>query len=97
MAKMKLNILFILVFVLLSPSFLPSSGFVAGARRLGTNSERVYVVGGQQSGFTDKVLDDCLPKSRFRRGSAPSRYVNEETLGATLCSNARVVAPSSTP
>ncbi|KAL9238253.1 hypothetical protein vseg_012699 [Gypsophila vaccaria] len=91
MAKVAITTLFILVFL--------ASPFFSRARPLGTNSESVYVVpptsgsaGGTRQ-ISGKVFDDCLPKSRLRRDSAPSRYTNEESLGATLCSNVRVEAP----
>lgn len=32
--------------------------------------------------------EDCLPKG-FRRNSAPSRYINDQTFGSSLCSSSK--------
>ncbi|KAF4348784.1 hypothetical protein F8388_002521 [Cannabis sativa] len=42
---------------------------------------------GGQGGFGRRPeVESCLPKG-FRQTSAPSRYVNYDTLGSTLCSS----------
>ncbi|KAG5574741.1 hypothetical protein H5410_054875 [Solanum commersonii] len=38
----------------------------------------------------DQGVDDCLPKG-IRRSSAPSRYINDQTLGTTTCSSIKKV------
>ncbi|KAK9677802.1 hypothetical protein RND81_11G168500 [Saponaria officinalis] len=85
--------LFILIF-LLSPWSSSTLVFVVATRSLGFMVP-MSIDNGQQSIFTGNVLDDCLPKGKFRRDSAPSHYTNEDGSSATLCSNAtKVVAPS---
>ncbi|CAN4114983.1 unnamed protein product [Withania somnifera] len=38
----------------------------------------------------DQGMEDCLPKG-IRRSSAPSRYINDQTLGSTTCSSIKKV------
>ncbi|PIN11058.1 hypothetical protein CDL12_16338 [Handroanthus impetiginosus] len=37
-------------------------------------------------GFGGTGVEDCLPKGR-RHSSAPSRYINYQPLGSTICSS----------
>ncbi|KAK4359952.1 hypothetical protein RND71_022181 [Anisodus tanguticus] len=38
----------------------------------------------------DQGVKDCLPKG-IKRSSAPSRYINDHTLGSTSCSSIKKV------
>ncbi|KAJ0103627.1 hypothetical protein Patl1_06049 [Pistacia atlantica] len=43
--------------------------------------------------FRSEEVNGCMPKG-FHRPSAPSRYINYNTLGSTMCSTGKRVATS---
>ncbi|KMT00337.1 hypothetical protein BVRB_9g216510 [Beta vulgaris subsp. vulgaris] len=96
-----MTITFLILFLLLSSPSSPNSRLVAATRPLGSSFKDDFVsliprpigLPGPTTRYTGKELDDCLPK-RFRRNSAPSRYINYHTLDETLCTNDRRIAPS---
>ncbi|KAJ7975033.1 Maintenance of mitochondrial morphology protein like, partial [Quillaja saponaria] len=77
---------------------IPISIVTAAARSLNPNPTPNYVTfmkpkkshGGQSRTGTGRDVENCLPKG-YRRSSAPSRYVNYQPLGSTICSTPRIV------
>ncbi|KAL7109743.1 hypothetical protein ACP275_06G194700 [Erythranthe tilingii] len=76
----------ILIFALL---FL-SMGAASASRTLGAKTEAYTTfkpnITKEKNGFVGKQFEGCLPKGR-RHSSAPSRYINDQPLGSTLCSS----------
>ncbi|EEF28144.1 conserved hypothetical protein [Ricinus communis] len=68
---------------------------VAAARPLPSKSSKELVAFRPKTthgrkGFRGRDVENCLPKG-FHRTSAPSRYINYDTLGATMCSTGKHV------
>ncbi|KAL7148573.1 hypothetical protein ABFS83_06G187800 [Erythranthe nasuta] len=76
----------ILIFALL---FL-SMGAASASRILGAKTEDYTTfkpkITKEKHGFGGKQVEGCLPRGR-RHSSAPSRYINDQPLGSTLCSS----------
>lgn len=83
--------LFIVMFYFLI--FFPTRVFLATAEMKYEASTRFKPnINGRKVGFFhgDQGVEDCLPKG-IRRSSAPSRYINYQTLGSTTCSTSKKV------
>ena len=92
MSIKRLSIFLLLIFLLLlsSPAFairqLTASSKAPGDYTLLKPKEGNYG-GGHGGGFGIRPeVESCLPKG-IQRTSAPSRYVNYQTLGSDLCSS----------
>ncbi|KDP30473.1 hypothetical protein JCGZ_16152 [Jatropha curcas] len=44
----------------------------------------------RKKGFGGRDMENCMPKG-FHRTSAPSRYINYNTLGSTICETSKHV------
>lgn len=86
-------VILIILFLLNPPLLLMSRVAAATSRPLGSNPPNYVSLKPTRShgGFAKQVVDACLPKG-FRHSSAPSRYINYQPLGSTICSPAKHVA-----
>ncbi|OWM70217.1 hypothetical protein CDL15_Pgr026067 [Punica granatum] len=81
-----------LLFLASSPTISPNAVFVAAARPLNSERPREYAtlepkpspVNGSFN--QSRSVESCLPKGR-RYNSAPSRYINYQPLGSSLCTS----------
>ncbi|KAJ6892456.1 hypothetical protein NC651_025605 [Populus alba x Populus x berolinensis] len=85
---------FFYLLLLLSPPEMSTgtssmAGVVAATRPLATKSPNYETLKpktkrGQRDQFHGGEVENCLPKG-FHHNSAPSRYINYQPLGSTMC------------
>lgn len=82
--------LFILVFIIIY-FILFSPTTILATKHYEASTRFKPKIGRKQGSFHgDQGVEDCLPKG-IRRSSAPSRYINDQTLGSTTCSSIKKV------
>ncbi|TMW93602.1 hypothetical protein EJD97_011400 [Solanum chilense] len=82
-----LLVIIIYFLIFLSPTTILATKYNEASTRF-----KPKINGGRKEGnfHGDQGVEDCLPKG-IRRSSAPSRYINDQTLGTTTCSSIKKV------
>ncbi|KAK4367058.1 hypothetical protein RND71_014938 [Anisodus tanguticus] len=87
MPSPSLFIVVIIYFLLFSPTILATREMKYEA----STRFKPKINGRKEGDFRgDQGVEDCLPKG-IKRSSAPSRYINDHTLGSTTCSSIKKV------